>query len=315
MEENSTHHRKSKKLIVLHNLMGPDSEITEEQYQSNKARIDEIREAQVLCENCNGKDCAQFNKGYMPIFKCFCGQYEMSLYPCPHSELVSRKGSTQTMEKQSNIPLCYAKLTFRDLRKMDLPEPIRKIAISVYYLATKPELNEGIYLYGPSGVGKTLLASLLGNSLLKAGKKVLFCTTAELLTNLKANIKGNWKETFDRYQDVPCLILDDVGAAAVTEWGLSQMFQLLDSRCKSQRQTIFTSNYSPERLQQKLLKNGHFEEEQVKRLISRIVGMTHPFHLTGKDKRWDHVNSLFVSTSLERNDNNDKKSEEQSLFA
>ena len=37
MEENSTHHRKSKKLIVLHNLMGPDSEITEEQYQSRTA--------------------------------------------------------------------------------------------------------------------------------------------------------------------------------------------------------------------------------------------------------------------------------------
>lgn len=315
MEENSTHHRKARKLIPLHNLMGPDSEITEEQYQINEARIKEIREAQVLCENCNGKDCKQFNKGYMPIFKCFCGQYEMSLYPCPHSELVSRKGSARLLEKQSNIPLCYAKLTFPDLRKMSLPEQIRNVAIRVYYLATNPGLNEGIYLYGPSGVGKTMLASMLGNSLLKAGKRVLFCTTAELLNDLKAHLKSDWKETFGRYQDAPCLILDDVGATEITKWGLSQMFQVLDSRSKNGRQTIFTSNYSPERLQKKLLSSGHFEEEEVKRLISRIAGMSHPFQLTGKDNRWDHATSLFTSKSPERKENNDKKAEEQTLFA
>lgn len=69
MEENQHHHRPGKRedLIPLHNLLGPDSEITKEQYERNKQWIDEIREAQKLCEACKGTDCAQFNKGYMPV--------------------------------------------------------------------------------------------------------------------------------------------------------------------------------------------------------------------------------------------------------
>ena len=61
MEENHYHHppRKKADLIVLHNLMGPDSEITKAQYESNKSRIDAVREAQDRCKACTGRDCAQ----------------------------------------------------------------------------------------------------------------------------------------------------------------------------------------------------------------------------------------------------------------
>jgi primosomal protein DnaI len=317
MEEIQHHHRprKRKDLIPLHNLLGPDSEITKEQYERNKIWIEQIREAQKLCEACKGTDCPQFNKGYMPIFDCFCGNYSMSLLRCPHNELVKHKGEARKLQQEAHIPQRYAKLTFPDLKNMELSPKNRVVAITLLQLSKEPKRNEGLYLHGTPGVGKTMLVSILGNTLLKAGKKVLFSNTTELLNQLRQRIKSDWNEELARYQKVPCLILDDVGVTKMTEWGLEQMFRLLDARYEEERQTFFTSNYSLEQLQKKLLDMNQFEETQVVRLISRMAGLARQVELTGEDKRWKPASTLFEKKSLERKTQNAKKTKEQSLFA
>lgn len=311
MEENQHHHRPRKRedLISLHNLLGPDSEITKEQYERNKIWIEQIREAQKLCEACKGTDCPQFNKGYMPIFDCFCGNYSMSLLRCPHNELVKHKGEARKLQQEAHIPHRYETLTFPDLKKMELSPQNRAVAIELLQLSKRPKSSEGVYLYGTPGVGKTLLISILGNTLLKAGKKVLFCNTAELLNQLRQRIKSDWNEELARYQNVPCLILDDVGVAKMTEWGLEQVFRLLDARYEEGRQTFFTSNYSLKQLQEKLLGSDQFEEAQVLRLISRMAGMTRQLELTGEDKRWKPALTLLSNKPVERK----KKDQEPQL--
>lgn len=314
MKENKFPPRKKNNLILLHNLMAPDSEITKEQYERNRYEIEEIRKAQKLCETCQGKDCPQFNKGYMPIFDCFCGYYSMSLLPCPHSELVKHRGEIGKLQQEAHIPQRYAKLTFPDLKKMELSPKNREVAVTLLQLSKKPESSKGLYLYGTPGVGKTLLISILGNTLLKAGKKVLFCNTAELLNQLRQRIKSDWNEELARYQNVPCLILDDVGVARLTEWGLEQMFRLLDARYEEGRQTFFTSNYSLKQLQEKLLGSDQFEEAQVLRLISRMAGMTRQLELTGEDKRWKPALTLLSRKPVERMKKEDQEASVGTLF-
>lgn len=318
MEENSKHHRTKTNLISLHNLIGPASEITEQQYKQNESDIEAIREAQALCETCQGKECRQGIKGYLPIFKCFCGQYSMSLYPCPYNELIRRKDQTRELQRQSNIPHRYARLTFADLKKLKLEKENRPVAVELLKLAKRPGENTGIYLHGKPGVGKTMLLSILGNTLLKAGKKVLFCNTAELLNQLRQRIKSDWNEELARYQKVPCLILDDVGTAKLTEWGMEQMFRLLDARYREERQTLFTSNYSLEEFQKKLLECRYFDdptaEQQAVRLISRMAGMTRQFQLIGEDKRWKTAASIFEAKPPERKKDDDDIFELQTLF-
>ena len=317
MEENRYHRRKRKRenLIPLHNLIGPDSEITKEHYEENRYRIEQIREAQKLCEVCQGTDCAQGTKGFMPIYDCFCGQYSMSVIRCPYSELVQHKEQSKKLQQEAHIPQRYAKLTFPDLRKMELSPENRNVAIELLHLSKNPMSNEGIYLYGTPGIGKTMLVSILGNALLKAGKKVLFSNTAELLNQLRQRIKGDWNEELARYQNVPCLILDDMGVARMTEWGLEQMFRLLDARYEEERQTFFTSNYSLEQLKEKLLGSGQFEEAQVVRLISRMAGMARQLELTGEDKRWKPAAALLKKESLKRKKQKDQYIETETLFA
>ena len=317
MEENWHHHRRRIKdnLISLHNLLGPDSEITKEQYEHNEKRIEQIQEAQELCKTCKGTDCAQFNKGYMPIYDCFCGQYSMSLYPCPYSELVQHKEQPKKLQQESHIPKRYAKLTFPDLRKMELSPTNRAVAIELLQLSRRPAANEGLYLYGTPGVGKTMLVSILGNTLLKAGKKVLFSNTAELLSQLRQRIKSDWNEELARYQDVPCLILDDVGTARLTECGLEQMFRLLDARYEESRQTFFTSNYSLEQLKEKLLGSGQVEKAQIERLISRMAGLARQLELTGEDKRWKPAVPVLAGTLPETTKEKEEEVGVGTLFA
>lgn len=317
MEENRYHHppRKKADLIVLHNLMGPDSEITKAQYESNKERIEAVREAQDRCKACTGRDCAQPTPGYIPIFKCFCGQYSISLYPCSHSELMKDKGERRKLQQEAHIPHRYAGLTFPDLKKMELNPRNREAAIALLQLSKRPTANEGLYLYGTPGVGKTLLVSILGNALVEAGKKVLFCNTAEFLNQLRQHIKGDWNEELARHQKVPCLILDDVGAARPTEWGLEQMFRLLDARYEEGRQTFFTSNYSLEQLKEKLLGSGQVEKAQVERLISRMAGLARQLELTGEDRRWKPAPTLLEQNLPKRRKQEDRQSGVRTLFA
>ncbi|WP_296401021.1 ATP-binding protein [Acidaminococcus timonensis] len=129
---------------------------------------------------------------------------------------------------------------------------------------------------------------------------MLFCNTAELLNQLRQRIKSDWNEELARYQNVPCLILDDVGADRPTEWGLEQMFRLLDARYEEGRQTFFTSNYSLEQLKEKLLGSGQLEKAQVERLISRMAGLARQLELTGEDRRWKPALTLLSNKPVER---------------
>lgn len=324
MSEYSLHPPKRKKrpLIPLHNIMGPDSEITEEQYENCKASIEAVRKGQALCENCNGKECAQIgHTGYVLIFKCFGGSYEESMYPCPLQELIQQKNRIRELREQSGIPQVYAHFKFADLPKMEMLEANRQIATLFWDLSQNPKNNQSIFLYGTSGVGKTLLASILGNALLKTGKEVLFCTISDFLNQLRSHIKRDWNSLLACYQNVPCLILDDVGNARITEWGLEQVYRLLDARHKDGRQTIFTSRYSLVELRKKWLISGRFEdpegEDPMEHVIDRIAAMTNQYQLTEKVERWELPPEILKPKSLERKKNDEKQLEiqEQDIFA
>ncbi len=317
MEETWHHHRKRKRedLITLHNLIGPDSEITKAQYEEHKNKLEEIRKAQELCKTCKGTDCVQGTKGHMPIYDCFCGLYSMAVISCPYNDLIKHKDQPKKLQQEAHIPQRYAKLTFPDLRKMELSPKNRAVAIELLHLSKKLTSNEGIYLYGKPGVGKTMLVSILGNALLQAGKKVLFSNTSELLNQLRQRIKSDWNEELARYQNVPCLILDDVGAARLTEWGLEQMFRLLDARYEEGRQTFFTSNYSLEQLKEKLLGTDQFEEAQMVRLISRMAGLARQLELTGEDKRWKPAVPVLAGTLPETTKEKEEEVGVGTLFA
>ena len=79
---------------------------------------------------------------------------------------------------------------------------------------------------------------------MKAGSQALFRTVPELLDELR---RADWEHTDfyglrQKFCDVPCLVLDDLGKEKTTEKGLEYLYQILDYRYRHGMQTIVTTN-------------------------------------------------------------------------
>jgi DNA replication protein DnaC len=74
---------------------------------------------------------------------------------------------------------------------------------------------------------------------------------------------------------IPVLILDDLGAEKASEWVAETLYILIDDRYGNMKPTVFTSNYSPSELAERL---GD-------RIVSRIMEMCRIIEIKTSDKR------------------------------
>lgn len=122
--------------------------------------------------------------------------------------------------------------------------------------AKPPEKERnGLFLIGGYGTGKTHLAAAIANQLLQSGTPVICMTMIDLLARIR--------ETYDRndateaqvmrlYQDVPLLIIDDLGSEQPTEWGSTMIFSIINARYEAYMPTIITSNCGADELVQRM---------------------------------------------------------------
>ena len=111
-------------------------------------------------------------------------------------------------------------------------------------------------LHGPKGNGKSHLAAAITNYLIdERGTAALFLTAPDLLRSLRqeiqASVQGRSGESsamLDAAQEVPVLILDDLGAQRWTEWAEEQLFLLLDFRYRLESPTVVITNEELETL-------------------------------------------------------------------
>lgn len=99
-----------------------------------------------------------------------------------------------------------------------------------------------LYLSGPVGSGKSHLAQAAYHTL-ATEVPTAYLTAAGLLAYLRAGVAEQTNDArLAAVQQVPILILDDLGTEPVTAWGLGRLFDVLDTRSAQQRRTLITSN-------------------------------------------------------------------------
>lgn len=123
-------------------------------------------------------------------------------------------------------------------------------------------VNAGMLLYGPVGTGKSFFACCIANELLDKG--IAVCVTN--LPRLLARKPDEIQRAIDGMSRYKLLVLDDLGAERSSEFVAEQVFNLIDSRYRSGKPMIVTTNLTVQDLQKAA-------DMQYKRIYDRILEM------------------------------------------
>ena len=144
------------------------------------------------------------------------------------------------------------------------------------------QTRRGIYLYGPSGVGKTHVTYAIKNYL-EEREQIKIPVWVENTTNLLQSIKVDFDRApqdrewmADRminYSGI--VVIDDLGAEKVTDWVKETLYMIINNRYEEMRPVIVTSNLTLDELSTQL---GD-------RIPSRLAGMCDIIEIKGSDRR------------------------------
>ncbi len=136
----------------------------------------------------------------------------------------------------------------------------------------------GLLIEGHVGSGKSYLLGCIANYLIDRDIEVRYIVYGDLIQTIKSSFNSDSKTTIEEIlkelQDVPVLLIDDLGTEHITEFTSSTLYQIIDKRYREERPFIITSNFSPNELS---LRMGLMGE----RIFHRIVETCRYFQLVG----------------------------------
>ena len=137
--------------------------------------------------------------------------------------------------------------------------------------------NIGYLFWGGVGTGKSYLAGCIANALMEQKIPVRMTNFAAILNDLAASFEGR-NEYISRLCRYPLLILDDFGMERGTEYGLEQVYSVIDSRYRSRRPLIVTTNLTLQQIQNP-------PDTAHTRIYDRLLEMCAPVRFTGGNFR------------------------------
>lgn len=221
------------------------------------------------CQQCKGLyECFNPVPGYV-YYPYFDNQYLDFIYqPCKFQ---------RTLQKNLAAKKTTAKI-MAEARMKDIDSSDGNRTTTIKWLKKfydeyeKGKTLKGLYLHGNFGSGKTFLIRALFNEL-KAIKNV--DSEVIYLPEFLRILKDDWgslNAKINYYQTIELLLIDDIGAEKVTEWGRDEILEpILQNRMEDRMPTFFTSNLSITELEEHLaLANNNQDNVKARRIIERI---------------------------------------------
>jgi len=149
--------------------------------------------------------------------------------------------------QEARIPPRYAQCGFENYEIRNSTQQAA-VYICQRLIEDYPNVDRGLLIIGPCGVGKTHLAVATIKELIQ--KKLvpcLFYDFRDLLKEIQDSYDPLSQESELRIlapvYEAEVLVLDELGAAKPTEWVQDTMTQIINTRYNQKRITIFTSNF------------------------------------------------------------------------
>ena len=108
--------------------------------------------------------------------------------------------------------------------------------------------STGLLLWGDVGTGKTFFAGCIANALLSKGIPVLMTNMNRILNTLTGMFSDDRNHFIESFNAYSLLIIDDLGVERNSEFALEQVFSVIDSRYRSRKPLIVTTNLTLEEL-------------------------------------------------------------------
>lgn len=143
----------------------------------------------------------------------------------------------------------------------------------------------GMLLYGRTGNGKTFASACIGNHLMNAGKTVLALSLSNYLTKLREFKQEDEARILKGVADCDLLIIDDMGSENITPWVLEKIFVLIDTRYRSKKPMIISTNLNFSKNEKECELTKAFSMDGKDRITDRVKEMCFPILVKGGSRR------------------------------
>lgn len=200
------------------------------------------------CLSCSGLGkCSKDSQGMKKKIVYRDGEIVLELESCGFGKQWEQK--RHLLEKfiitNVNEDMLLTDLQGLDILKKSQLTPNEKLALAQITKYVKQPTQQGFFLHGEMGCGKTTLLAGLMNALAKKGKEVGFIHFPTYLIDLKASFSsGDNEYAMERLMKVDYLLLDGIGEENVTPWSRDEiLLTILSYRLLNHLPTFFTSMY------------------------------------------------------------------------
>jgi DNA replication protein DnaC len=150
-----------------------------------------------------------------------------------------RENARLLRRQRANLPDMWELETFPFHKQ---PKLDRRRVMSLYDSFDYMTQRRGVIWLGPTGCGKTGLATAFLLQAIDRGYRGYFITFPELIQELfQASADRSDRQVFRRYLSYDCLVIDEVGYVEVEPAQVGQFFTLMHKR-HQRKTTIITSN-------------------------------------------------------------------------
>lgn len=154
--------------------------------------------------------------------------------------------------------------------------------------------NQGILFWGEVGTGKSYTAACIANELIENMHTVIMTSFVKILQDIQT-MKVDESVWIKKLQEAELLVIDDLGTERNTEYALEKVYNVIDSRYRSGKPLILTTNL--------ILKDMiQTTDIRYRRIYDRIFEMCYPVHVRGRSyreaeaaRRFDNMQKLLES--------------------
>lgn len=160
-----------------------------------------------------------------------------------------------------------------------------EIKLAHNYVSNWEEMKanaSGLLIWGDVGTGKSFFAGCIANALLEKGIPVLmtnFSRILNTLTGMHFEDRNQFINNLNRYS---LLIIDDLGIERNSDFALEQVFNMIDSRYRSKKPLIITTNLTLSEL-------NNASDIAHKRIYDRILERCIPVRINNRNIRQDNA--------------------------